>query len=150
MTAQLERDMDAIAEGRESREEVVTKSRAMLEEVMDLLENSRQQVAEEIRNGIRGDRALGSCPACGSQLRILKAKKSGKRFVGCDNYPECRITYPLPQFGMVVPTGESCPECGSPRIKVVNKGRKPWVLCLDPACPSKKEEREAEGTGEAG
>ncbi len=143
MTAQLERDMDAIAEGKESREEVVTKSRAMLEEVMDLLESSRQQVAEEIRNGIREDRALGACPGCGSQLRLLKAKKTRKRFVGCENYPKCRVTYPLPQFGMVVPTGESCPECGSPRIKVVNKGRKPWVLCLDPECPTKKEEKEA-------
>ncbi|MEJ5186698.1 MAG: DNA topoisomerase I [Candidatus Geothermincolales bacterium] len=151
MTAQLERDMDAIAEGRESRDEVVDKSRAMLEQVMDLLESSRQQVAEEIRNGIREDKSLGACPACGSQLRVLKAKKSKKRFVGCENYPDCRVTYPLPQFGMVVPTGESCQECGSPRIKVVNKGKRPWVLCLDPECPSKKEkEKVMEEAGEGG
>jgi DNA topoisomerase I len=141
MTAALERDMDAIAEGAETQAEVVDKSREMLAEVMHMLEKSKQEVAAEIRNGIKEDRILGTCPQCGENLRIVKAKKSKKRFVGCSGYPECTTTYPLPQTGTIMPTGEICPECGSPKVKVVNKGRRPWVFCLDPECPTKKEAR---------
>jgi DNA topoisomerase-1 len=108
---------------------------------MTLLETRKAEVAEEIRNGIREDRILGVCPNCESNLRIVKAKKSKKRFVGCSGYPDCTTTYPLPQSGKVMPTGETCDKCGSPKVKVVNKGRKPWVFCLDPECPTKKERK---------
>lgn len=143
MTSRLEEDMDAIVEGKETRNEVVEKSRDILTTVMDQLENSKHEVAQEIRNGIKEDRILGTCPNCGSNLRIVKAKKSKKRFVGCSGYPDCTTTYPLPQTGTVMPTGETCQECGSPKVKVVNKGRKPWIFCLDPQCPTKKERNKA-------
>jgi DNA topoisomerase-1 len=139
MTAALERDMDAIAEGAETQAEVVDKSREMLTEVMHLLENSKDELAAEIRNGIKEDRILGACPKCESNLRIVRAKKSKKRFVGCSGYPDCTTTYPLPQTGTIMPTGEICPDCGSPKVRVVNKGRRPWIFCLDPDCPTKKE-----------
>lgn len=141
MTAKLEKDMDAIADGVETQVEVVDKSRDILAEVMDMLEASKDEVAAEIRNGIKEDRILGACPSCESNLRIVRAKKSKKRFVGCSNYPECTNTYPLPQTGTVMPTGEVCADCRSPKIRVMNKGRRPWVFCLDPDCPSKKEKK---------
>jgi DNA topoisomerase-1 len=141
MTSALEKDMDAIADGKETQADVVDKSRGILTEVMTLLEASKAEVAEEIRNGIREDRILGTCPNCESNLRIVKAKKSKKRFVGCSGYPDCTTTYPLPQSGTVMPTGEICDQCGTPKVKVVNKGRKPWVFCLDPDCPTKKDRK---------
>jgi DNA topoisomerase I len=142
MTAQLEKDIDAIADGAETQAEVVDKSRDMLAEVMDLLETSKEEVAAEIRNGIKEDRILGTCPSCGSNLRIVRAKKSKKRFVGCSNYPECSTTFPLPQTGTVTPTGEVCQDCGSPKVRVMNKGRRPWTFCLDPECPTKQKKAE--------
>jgi DNA topoisomerase I len=147
MTAQLENDIDAIAEGKETQLQVVGKSRDMLGEVMTHLETSREEVAAEIRNGIKEDRILGTCPTCGSNLRMVKAKKSKKRFVGCTTYPECTTTFPLPQTGTVTPTGEVCSECGSPKVRVLNKGRRPWILCLDPECPTKKEKKTGEASG---
>jgi DNA topoisomerase I len=147
MTAALERDMDAIAEGAETQAEVVDKSRDMLSEVMHLLEKSKDEVAAEIRNGIKEDRILGTCPDCGSNLRIVKAKKSKKRFVGCSGYPECTTTYPLPQSGSIMPSGEVCPDCNSPKVRVLNKGRRPWIFCLDPDCVTKKNAKPK--TGEA-
>ncbi|MFH1150608.1 MAG: hypothetical protein V1748_09070 [Actinomycetota bacterium] len=60
------------------------------------------------------------------------------------NYPECTTTFPLPQKGSILATGEVCEECATPRIKVLTKGRKPWELCLDPDCPTKpKREQKA-------
>ncbi len=138
MTAELEQDMDKIAEGQVAREAVVEKSRDRLDEVMQMLEDSREKLVEEIRGGIREDRILGKCPQCGEGLRMLRSRKSKKRFVGCSGYPECTTTFPLPQAGSVMATGEICPDCNSPKIKVIAARRKPWVLCLDPACPTKQ------------
>jgi DNA topoisomerase-1 len=144
MTARLEQDMDKIAEGQVARKEVVEKSRDLLDEVMQMLEDSREQLVEEIRNGIREDKILGKCPTCGEGLRMLRARKSKKRFVGCSGYPDCTTTYPLPQSGSVIATGEVCPECNSPKIKVIAARRKPWILCLDPSCPTKQKKEEEE------
>lgn len=138
MTAELEREMDLIADGKKSREEVVEHSRQLLAQVMLTLKEKKEQVAQEIKGGILTDKIVGKCPKCGSNLRIIRAKKSKKRFVGCSGYPDCQVTYPLPQFGDVIGTGEICEPCGSPKVKIINKGKRPWELCLDPNCPTKE------------
>src|SRR3712207_1994458 len=78
-----------------------------------------------------------------SNLIVRRNRKSGKRFVGCEGYPECRVTYPLPQRGDIIPLGTYCDACGSPEIKVLGK-RRPWVTCINMDCPKKQEQRQAE------
>jgi len=139
MTSQLERDMDEIAEGKKTLDSVVDTSREILDGVLDLMEGEKESITREIKEGLRGDTVLGACPSCGGELRVRISKQSGKRFAGCSNYPECNKTYPLPQKGGVIGTGEICEECGSPRVRIIAKGRKPWETCLEPNCPSKAE-----------
>ncbi len=142
MTAELEKDMDLISERDLTKEQVVTISRDLLREAYGSLEQNRQQVASKIYEGITDDRILGDCPKCGTnRIRVIRSKATKKRFVGCEGYPDCDQTYPLPQRGDIIGTGEICPQCGSPKIKVLG-GRRPWVLCLDPYCPTKAEYRE--------
>ena len=142
MTAQLEKDMDLISERDLKKEDVVTISRELLREAYSSLEDHREQVAAKIYEGITDDRILGDCAKCGThKLRIIRSKATKKRFVGCEGYPECDQTYPLPQRGDIIGTGDICPHCGTPKIKVLG-GRRPWVLCLDPLCPTKAEYRE--------
>lgn len=144
MTARLEEDMDSIAEGKQSLQVVVDQSREKLGGILDVMESRKEEISREIRQGVRGDTVLGQCPSCGGEMRILRAKKSGKRFAGCGGYPECNVTFPLPQKGAVVATGDACEECVSPRIKVLSKGSRPWELCLDPNCPTKAVARTGE------
>ncbi|MCJ7652310.1 MAG: topoisomerase DNA-binding C4 zinc finger domain-containing protein, partial [Actinobacteria bacterium] len=147
MTAQLEADMDGIAEGEQSLEKVVDRSREALSGILDIMEEQKEEIAREIREGIKGDTVLGACPRCGGEIRIKRARKSGKRFAGCGNYPDCDRAFPLPQKGGIVGSGETCEECGSPKIKVLIARRRPWELCLDPECPTKvKEAQEAGGS----
>lgn len=151
MTARLEEDMDAIVEGQETLEGVVNRSRQVLDGVLEVMESQKEEISREIKEGMRGDTVLGACPGCDGELGIRTAKKSGKRFAGCMNYPDCTTTFPLPQKGSILATGEVCEECASPRIKVLTKGRKPWELCLDPDCPTKprREEKAPDGPGAA-
>ena len=141
MTAELEKDMDLISVRDLTKEQVVAISRELLRQAYGSLEQHKEQMAAKIYEGITEDRVLGECPKCGkNRLRVIRSKATKKRFVGCEGYPECDQTYPLPQRGELIGTDEICPQCGSPKVKILG-GRRPWVLCLDPYCPTKAEYR---------
>src|SRR3712207_695858 len=146
MTAELERSMDEISEGRISKDSVVDESRDVLRRVYEHLTESEEEFADIVWSGIRGDETLGPCPNCGRNLIIRRNRKSGKRFAGCEGYPECRMTFPLPQRGDIIPLGTQCDACGSPEIKVVGKKR-PWITCINMDCPKKQEQRKDEEGG---
>jgi DNA topoisomerase-1 len=142
MTAELERSMDEISEGRISKDSVVDSSREVLRKVYDHLQSSETEFADIVWEGIRTDETIGKCPESGHDLIIRRNRKSRKRFVGCSGYPDCRVTYPLPQRGEIIPLGTTCDACGSPEIKVLG-GKRPWVTCINMDCPKKQEQREA-------
>jgi DNA topoisomerase-1 len=149
MTAELERSMDDISEGKISKDSVVDKSRDVLRRVYSHLESSQEEFANIVRNGIREDSVLGPCPNCGKNLLVRRNRKSGKRFAGCEGYPECKMTYSLPPRGEIIPLGTQCDACGAPEIKVVG-GRRPWITCINMGCPKKEEQRQAVENGEDG
>jgi DNA topoisomerase-1 len=142
MTAELERSMDEISEGRISKDSVVDSSREVLRRVYDHLQDSETEFADIVWEGIRTDETIGKCPESGHDLIVRRNRKSRKRFVGCSGYPDCRVTYPLPQRGEIIPLGTTCDACGSPEIKVLG-GKRPWVTCINMDCPKKQEQREA-------
>jgi DNA topoisomerase I len=149
MTAELERSMDAISEGRISKDSVVDESRDVLRRVYEHLENSEEKFADIVWEGIREDSVLGPCKKCGRNLLVKKARKSGKRFAGCEGYPDCDQTYSLPQRGEIIPLGTQCDVCGSPEIKVVGGRGRPWITCIDMDCPKQQERREAAAKAKA-
>jgi DNA topoisomerase-1 len=160
MTAELEADMDKIASGEVTKDKVVEISRKMLHESYDTMDEHKRQFAEIIWEGMDQDRILGPCPKCReagrknehgdtNRLKIIRAKKSGKRFVGCEGYPDCDQTYGIPQRGDLIRLEETCSICGvTPRLKVMS-GRRPWNLCLNEDCPSMEEMRTARAEREA-
>jgi hypothetical protein len=40
---------------------------------------------------------------------------------------------------MIQATGKVCEKCGTPIIQVWRKGRRPFRMCLDPKCETKKD-----------
>jgi DNA topoisomerase-1 len=166
MTAELERDMDEIAGGKTEKDEVLNISRQMLHGTYEDMANKEEDLAKVIWAGMDEDRILGPCIVCeragrkqedGSpnMLRIIRARKSGKRFVGCqgweaDNPDACDVTFPLPQRGDVFRLEERCSICGeTPRLKVVPFRGRPWNLCLNEECPSMEEMRKRRAEREA-
>jgi ssDNA-binding Zn-finger/Zn-ribbon topoisomerase 1 len=73
-------------------------------------------------------------------LKVHKNWRTGKRFVGCGGYPKgCRVGFPLPREGIIISTDKVCEECKTPIIQVQKPGARPFRMCLDPTCPTKKE-----------
>ncbi len=166
MTATLEAEMDRIAAGEMTKGAVVGESRDLLHKTWSEIDESREDLAKVIWKGMDEDRILGPCKVCeeagrtkedGSpnMLRIIRAKKSGKRFVGCSGWtlddPEsCDQTFPLPQRGDVFKLEDRCSICDqTPRLKVVPFRGRPWNLCLNDDCESMQEMKKRRAEREA-
>jgi len=166
MTATLEAEMDRIAAGEMTKGSVVGDSRDLLHKTWSEIAESKEDLAKVVWKGMDEDRILGPCKVCeeagrtkedGSphMLRIIRAKKSGKRFVGCsgwvaDDPDSCDQTFPLPQRGDVFRLEERCSVCGeTPRLKVVPFRGRPWNLCLNDDCESMQEMKRRRAEREA-
>ena len=136
MTAELDAEMDAIANGRQTRESVVEHSRQLLAKVMDDLIPVAAEVGTTLKEASADDSKVGLCPKSGHDL-LMRQSKNGK-FVGCQGWPECDVTYPLPD-GKIEALEGLCETCGTPRIKVIRFRSKPTERCLDPKCPTNHE-----------
>ncbi|NLK26051.1 MAG: topoisomerase I, partial [Euryarchaeota archaeon] len=138
MTAQLEKDMDEIANGQASLQEVVTESQEMLSNILDTLEANREQIGTEIRKALESQHFIGKCPDCDSDLKTIRTR-FGKTFIGCSGYPDCKRTYPMPGGAKVETTDEVCATCKAPMVRVIRRGQPVIVHCLDPDCESNQE-----------
>ncbi len=140
MTATLEKEMDEIAAGNKTLELVVKESVEKIHEIIDTLSEHRNEISLDIRKSIHASNILAQCGKCKKGNLIMRKGRTGKRFVGCSEYPNCDNSYPLPQTGIIFPTDEFCVECNAPVIKIKNRGRE-YKMCLDMMCKTKDEWR---------
>ena len=138
MTADLEASMDDIVAGLKTKDAVVATSRDLLAEQLDVLLQHREEVKDALGDAVAADAYVGPCPKCGKDLQMRTSAKSKSMFIGCAGWPECDVTYPLPQ-GKIESTDTPCPTCGMPQIKVTAFRSKPRVVCIDPLCESNKD-----------
>lgn len=132
MTAQLERDMDKIAEGEKEMREVVDESRQMLLAVANEVEANREEIGHTIREALKRQKLLGNCSRCGGELYIREDGNAAR--VRCSNYPECSVDFVLPSGHLIKPTKETCGTCGLPMVRLIAKGKSPLDVCIDPSC----------------
>ncbi len=108
-TAQMEKELDEIAEGEDDYVHALTTFEDKFE---PLLENAYDKMEQ-----IQPEKTGEQCPECGGDLVIRKGRYG--TFVACSNYPTCKYIKKDPEE--VEYTGETCPKCGSPMI--FKKGR---------------------------
>jgi len=139
MTAQLEQDMDAIAAGDATLEDVTDESREMLETVFENLRDKREAIGTHLQESLKADKTLGECPESGHAL-LLRSSRQGSYFVGCDGYPDCEYTLPLPSTGKPLLLDRECDEHGLREVKML-AGRQTFVH----GCPLCASENAGEG-----
>ncbi|MEM5772884.1 MAG: DNA topoisomerase I [Candidatus Aenigmatarchaeota archaeon] len=144
LTRKFEEEMELVYQGKKKREEVVEEAKKTLKEILEEFKANEKKIGkkllEALMNKREEERKLGNCPNCKTgELRILRSRLSGKFFVGCSNYPNCKMGYPLPTGASIQATGNICEKCGTPIIQVFRKGKRPFRMCLDPKCETKKD-----------
>ncbi|MFN3621282.1 MAG: DNA topoisomerase I [Nitrososphaerales archaeon] len=144
MTREVERALEDIEKGRLRGADVIEKAATHLLTSLEGLKVAEEALSSKIREAARASLAsedtIGECPVCeDGYLKVIRSKKTGKRFVGCTNYElGCRASAPLPQKGKIKSLNRRCKVCGWPMVAVILTGY-PWRLCVNPSCAPKKE-----------
>ncbi|MCH5171231.1 MAG: type I DNA topoisomerase [Erysipelotrichales bacterium] len=123
-TAQMEKNLDEIVAGSESRLELLQTFYDSFIKQLDFAKNNIEKVKDEPSGNI--------CPKCGSPL-VYKNSKYGK-FEACSNYPHCH--YVVPKAKEEIPSDAPiCPDCGSPLVLRKNKKGQSFYGCSNfPKC----------------
>lgn len=141
MTAELEQDMTKVADGKDTQDDVVERSRTLLSGLIDGLVEHKDELGEEIADAVTADAKVGVCPKCGKDLVMKFSPKTHGNFIGCMGWPDCDVTYPVPTGRIEPIEGEAgvCPECGAPRVKVKPFRSRAYEVCVNPKCPTNYE-----------
>ncbi|MFT4931044.1 MAG: DNA topoisomerase-1 [Natronomonas sp.] len=140
MTAQLAADMSAIANGEATLDDVTEESREMLAEIFENLAAHRDEIGDHLQESLKADKTLGPCPECGRNDLLVRRSRRGSYFVGCDGYPDCEYTLPLPPTGKPLILDETCEKHDLRHVKML-AGRGTFVH----GCPQCKADEAGEG-----
>ncbi len=108
-TADMETDLDEIAEGKADEVETLT---AFWKKFSPLLDEAYEKMEK-----VQPEKVGEKCPECGGDL-VYRNGRFGK-FISCSNFPKCRYTRQLDgkEKEKPEPTGKICPECGGELLK---------------------------------
>ncbi len=152
LTREIEKDMENI---RSSKKDLEKKQQTTIKKAEDTLTKistdfKKQESAigkelvkanEALWEQQKKDNQLGiKCPGCNKgELTIKYTPRFKSYFIACTNYPNCKQTFPLPSQSLIKKTDKVCSDCQWPMLLRIKKGKRPWVLCPNPKCPSKQE-----------
>ncbi|WP_123054062.1 type I DNA topoisomerase [Clostridium sp. JN-1] len=121
-TAEMEKKLDYVEEGKESWRKVVDEFYSPLKKAIDAAEKEIAKVTIE-------DKVTDvKCEKCGRNM-VIKHGRFGE-FLACPGYPECKNTKPIVQELDV-----KCPKCGGKvLVKKSKKGRKFYGCSNYPEC----------------
>ena len=151
LTREFEQNMESIQQlktrHKEKEEKVIEKAKKTITEISKQFKKEEKEIGkellqanEELREQQREENKLNICPKCKKgNLKITYSRKTKRSFVACDAYPECKNTYSLPPNGSIKKTDKICEHCGFPMLLRLSKGKRPWIFCFNPDCPTNKE-----------
>lgn len=138
LTRSMEEQLERVEQGVEEPVAIIEYAVDRLAGSLEAFRDGAQQIGLEISAAAKPDNIVGACPVCkAGSLRVIRSKRTKKRFVGCSNYANgCRASAPLPQKG-IIKVAKAC-KCGWPIIRVLFARRaKPWQICINMQCPYK-------------
>ena len=145
LTREMEKQLEEVELSKIASDHVIDHAVRKLLNALTMFKSKEVEVGRGMNAAIaetaRLQNKVGTCPLCrDGQLRIIKSKQSGKRFVGCSNFRKgCKGSMPLPQTGVIKTSKRFCSTCKWPIVYVRFKDRKfPWKLCININCPTKK------------
>ena len=147
MTRELEEKMEKIKSERKDIDHEILLIKKELKNLLTQFHQKESEIGISLYQNLQSTEetktvVIGKCKKCNKgELRIIKSRKTGKRFIACSSYFDksirCSVTFPIPASGKIVPTKKICEFDGLPIIEW-HRGRKKQQMCISPDCPSKK------------
>ncbi|MDR1818916.1 MAG: DNA topoisomerase I [Methanobrevibacter sp.] len=128
LTRTFEKDLDKIMNEKASKNTVIDNAKNEVLSILKDIEKNEKEIGNGLYNAYQQSRIVGRC-SCGGDLVIKYSPRNKSTFVGCSNFPDCKIAYPLPRGANVLKS--KCEKCDLPMISY---GRPVKRFCLDPKC----------------
>ncbi|MBW2971342.1 DNA topoisomerase I [Candidatus Woesearchaeota archaeon] len=142
LTTRFENDMEEVRANKKSKDDVFEEAKGVLLKILNEFKEKEELIGKGLAFAkIEADDAannMGNCPKCGSNLALRRGKYG--QFIACKNYPECKTTFSVPNNVLVKGSDKICEHCQYPKVKLIQKRKKPQEVCINPECPSKKVE----------
>lgn len=155
LTKDMEKDMDAIRLSKKDldkkQEAILRKARVALTDISEDFHKKEAKIGEELMKAEEAhwaqqkiENELVECPVCKKGKLAIKFNPRFKRsFIACNAYPDCKTTFSLPP-GMIKKLETEgkpklCDKCGLPLLMRLMKGKRPWIFCFNPNCPSRQD-----------
>ncbi|MCK5149566.1 DNA topoisomerase I [Candidatus Pacearchaeota archaeon] len=151
LTRSFEASMDSIKEAKKDfekkEEKIISKAKKAITDIAKDFKKNEKEIGKELlkanvefREQQKIENKLIQCPVCKKgNLAITYSKKTRRFFIACDAYPNCKTTFSLPPNGQIKKTEKICEECNYPMLMRLMKGRRPWIFCWNPKCPTNAE-----------
>tara|TARA_Y100000034_G_scaffold22546_2_gene25996 strand:- start:1031 stop:3310 length:2280 start_codon:yes stop_codon:yes gene_type:complete len=140
LTRFFETEMEKIREKESSPETVLDHAKKALNKIIKDFKTKDKQIGKELLQAQRDTyeqlNKLGPCTVCKKGNLGIRKGRFGN-FIACSAYPKCKTTFSLPA-GLIKPANTNCKECSFPMIKIIRKGKRPFNVCFNKACASKK------------
>jgi len=152
LTREIEKDMDSIKLSKhdlnKKQETTVKKAEDALTKISTDFKKQEKAIGKEL---VAANEALWEqekkdndlkiqCPRCKKgTLGIKYTPRFKSYFIACSAYPDCKQTFPLPSQSLIKKTDKICEDCKWPKLLRIKQGKRPWVFCPNPNCPSKQE-----------
>ena len=151
LTREFEKEMESIRKSKktpyEKQKKIIEKAKELIQKIFQDFEKHKEKIGQELLKANieqiehqKIENRIMTCPKCQKgHLIINYSKKTKRQFVSCDAYPDCTNTFSLPPNSLIKKTDQVCEECNFPKLMALRKGKKPWIFCFNPECPSNKE-----------
>lgn len=152
LTREIEKEMDIIRASKKGLEEkekrVIKKAEDLLMKIskdfkekeleigVELIKANQSLIEEEREN----NKLNFKCPNCEEgDLAIKFSPRFKNYFIACTEYPKCNQTYSLPRGLIKNSENKKCQECSWPMVLRILYGKRPWLLCFNPDCETRKQ-----------
>jgi DNA topoisomerase I len=151
LTKDFERNLEHIRNSKNPQREedkVLDETKKIIVKIGEKFSENKEKIGRDLVKATENlweqekkDSEIMDCEKCGKgRLSIKYNKNANRSFVACNAYPDCKTTYTLPPYGAIKKTDKTCEECNWPMLMSLRKGKRPWIFCFNPDCPSKNKE----------
>jgi DNA topoisomerase I len=159
LTREIEKDMDNIRKSKKDLEkkenQTLQKAKSALIKISEDFKKQEKEIGKELLEANQevweqekeNNKLEIECPSCKKgQLTIKYTPRFKSYFIACTNYPNCKQTFSLPSRSLIKKVEDSksennnklCEACNWPMLMSIRAGKRPWLFCFNPNCPSKK------------
>lgn len=106
LTRQFEAEMEMIRENKSTPEKVLDIAKKELEKILSDIKKNEVSLGKKLAEASKMARieaaTIAKCPSCEEGTLMLKySRKTKKKFVACDKYPNCKTIFNIPQAPVV-------------------------------------------------